>query len=254
MGTYAGPLPLYCEARTASILSRPSAANARTAACAGVRKCPSTSTYALTATTLIPSSKFDIASAERAVAAGWPAVEPVALDLLEWLQDYNWPVSRVLAPFLARVGAPLVPYLRPILAGDDAIWKYWVIIAVLADSPPEVVEALRPELQRIVEDPTAREVEEEAPRSLRPPSIVLVTTDRVPTLRPARESCCLNCSEGRRFCFSSSITRPMHAPTSHSAQASRYQSPKPLPSPRNAPGAPRNVGDFQELREVLSRR
>ena len=112
---------------------------------------------------LVPSSKFDIATAERAVEAGWPAVEPVTPELLEWLQDYNWPVSRILAPFLARIGPPLVPYLRPILVGEDAIWKYWIIAAVLADAPLEVIESLGPELARIVGDPTAREVEEEVP-------------------------------------------------------------------------------------------
>jgi hypothetical protein len=91
----------------------------------------------------------------------------IVVELLEWLQDCNWPVSRVLAPFLASVGTPLVPYLRPILAGDDAIWKYWIIVAVLADAPPDVLQALRPELERLVSAPTAREVEEEIPEPAR---------------------------------------------------------------------------------------
>jgi hypothetical protein len=69
----------------------------------------------------------------------------------------------VLAPLLAGVGPPLVPYLRPILAGEDAIWKYWVISAVLADAPLEVVETLRPELECIVDNPTERELQEEVP-------------------------------------------------------------------------------------------
>lgn len=82
--------------------------------------------------TLVPRSKFDIETAERAAATGWPTVEPVLPQLLEWLQDYNWPVARVLAPFVASIGEPLVPHLRPILddEGQDAIWKYWIITAV----------------------------------------------------------------------------------------------------------------------------
>jgi hypothetical protein len=112
---------------------------------------------------LVPQSKFDVATAERAVAAGWPAVEPVLPQLLEWLQDYNWPVSRVLAPFLATIGAPVVPYLRPILAGDDPIWSYWVVAAVVAEAPLAVVEGLRQDLERLAESPSAREVAEELP-------------------------------------------------------------------------------------------
>lgn len=112
---------------------------------------------------LVPESKFDLERAERAVAAGWPAIEPVVADLLEWLQDHNWPVARVLAPFLASIGDPLVPFLRPVLDGDDAIWKYWIIQAVISEAPVTVAKALRPELQRLVERPSGREVEEEVP-------------------------------------------------------------------------------------------
>ena len=66
---------------------------------------------------LVPSSKGDLPAAKRAVAAGWPAVEPVLPELLEWIQDVNWPVAPVLMPFLASLGDPLVPHLRPIFAG-----------------------------------------------------------------------------------------------------------------------------------------
>jgi Domain of unknown function (DUF5071) len=112
---------------------------------------------------LVPSSKFDIEAAERAVARGWPDVEPVLPRLLEWLQDGNWPVARVLAPFLAGIGDPLVPYLRPILAGDDLIWKYWIIQGIIGEAPLSVVEAFRPDLERLANDPTPSEREEELP-------------------------------------------------------------------------------------------
>jgi hypothetical protein len=59
--------------------------------------------------------------------------------------------------------------LRPILddEGQDAIWKYWIITAVVAVAPVTVVEGLRPELERLVENPTPREVEEEVPEVAR---------------------------------------------------------------------------------------
>lgn len=117
---------------------------------------------------LVPSSKFDLDAAERAVARGWPGVEPVLPQLLEWLQDYNWPVARVLAPFIARIGDPVVPYLRPILDGGDLIWKHWIIAVVLADAPLSVVDQFRPDLERLVEDPTPRETEEDLPEVAKP--------------------------------------------------------------------------------------
>jgi len=101
---------------------------------------------------LVPSSKFDIEAAERAVAAGWPAVESVFPELLEWLQDYNWPVAQVLAPFVADIGTPVVPFLRPILDGGDAIWIYWILTTVLSQAPMPVVAELRKQLERLAAD------------------------------------------------------------------------------------------------------
>ena len=121
---------------------------------------------------VVPRSKVDTDAAERAVAAGWPAVASVMPELLEWMQDYNWPVSRALAPFLASIGEPLVPYLRPILMGDDAIWKYWIVVAVVSPAPVSVVEGLRPELERLVEAPSERDVAEDVP------AVALAALDR----------------------------------------------------------------------------
>jgi hypothetical protein len=76
---------------------------------------------------LIPTSKVDIERAAAAVEAGYPEVAPILGELIGWLQDYNWPVAHVLAPFLASIGAPLVPHVWHVLLTDDGVWKYWVI-------------------------------------------------------------------------------------------------------------------------------
>jgi hypothetical protein len=112
---------------------------------------------------LVPTSKYDTVAAERAVKAGWPAVEPVVEELLEWLRDINWPVARLLAPFLGSVGTPLVPYVRPILRGDDAMWKYWIVATVIADSPLEVVAELRDDLQSLAANPDTEEADAGVP-------------------------------------------------------------------------------------------
>ncbi|HKC66389.1 MAG TPA: DUF5071 domain-containing protein [Pyrinomonadaceae bacterium] len=105
---------------------------------------------------LIPRSKFDLKRAEAAVAAGYPAVNPILPQLLEWLQDYNWPVAHVLAPFLAKIGTPLIPHIRHVLASDDDIWKYWVLSCIVAESP-EVAVVFRTELERYATTPTKNE-------------------------------------------------------------------------------------------------
>lgn len=109
---------------------------------------------------LIPRSKMDTERAEAAVAAGYPAVAPILPELLEWMQDMNWLVAQILAPFLASIGSPLIPHVRHIMETDDYIWKYWMIVRIMRDSR-EVAEAFREELERLAYSPTEQEAHEE---------------------------------------------------------------------------------------------
>jgi hypothetical protein len=111
-------------------------------------------------TELIPVTKFETEKASALVQLGFPAVEPVMPQILEWVQDLNWPVGHVFQPFLARIGQPLAPYIRAILAGQDDGWKYSLLQAVVGQSA-ELARALRPELERLVTSPSAGESKEE---------------------------------------------------------------------------------------------
>jgi hypothetical protein len=106
--------------------------------------------------TLIPRDKFDTARAEEVVAAGYPAVAPIIPELLEWIRDCNWPVARIIAPFLATIGAPLIPHIRTILETDDNVWKYWAL-SYLVQGSPDVAAALRRDLLRCANSPTPDE-------------------------------------------------------------------------------------------------
>lgn len=52
----------------------------------------------------LPRDKHDLDNLQLLKNLGWPAIEPVLPDLLEWVQHMNWPVARSLAPFLAGLG------------------------------------------------------------------------------------------------------------------------------------------------------
>jgi hypothetical protein len=108
---------------------------------------------------LVPKHKSDIETARLAVNAGFPAVEPVLYDLLEWLQDCNWPVAHELFDFLASIGAPLAPHIRRVFSGDDLIWQYWII--GLFRQSPDLYSIFRADIHRIAYSPTAAEHHEE---------------------------------------------------------------------------------------------
>jgi hypothetical protein len=110
----------------------------------------------------VPRDKHDHESANRAIAAGYPAVQPFLWHLLEWIQDTNWPVAETLAPFLASIGMPLVPHIKKIFETDDEMWKYAIMREIFLKSP-EVAEEFRDELKRIAYNPTESEITEEIP-------------------------------------------------------------------------------------------
>ncbi len=118
---------------------------------------------------LIPRSKSDLARAKAAEAAGYPAVAPVMAELVEWLQDGNWPVAHVLGPFLRGVGAvpELVRSVSDVLDSDDDIWKYWVLEAVVSGWEPTGLGLLQVQLTRIALRPTPNESAEEVDQAAR---------------------------------------------------------------------------------------
>lgn len=111
-------------------------------------------TYALPP--LLPRDKHDTHAAAALVALGWDRVECVAPQMLEWMQDSNWPVAAVLRPFLLAQGARLAPYIKPIFATADDVWKYFILAGIVRPSP-ELASVLGAELARMASHPTAGE-------------------------------------------------------------------------------------------------
>ncbi len=82
-------------------------------------------------------------------------------ELLEWIQDINWPVAQEIAPLLSRAGPEIAPHISAILKSDDDVWKYWTIGHVIENLDREVGLLLRADLERIANSPTSGEKLEE---------------------------------------------------------------------------------------------
>jgi hypothetical protein len=80
------------------------------------------------------------------LAKGYPALAALVPTLLEKLQDMNWPNAWQVATFLATIGKPLLPYVRDILQGDDRIWQYWLLHALVERWDNELVTHIQAEL------------------------------------------------------------------------------------------------------------
>jgi len=109
---------------------------------------------------LVPRDKMDTDKADAIVALGYPKVAPILPALVGWMQDMNWPVARLLQPFLANIGAPLAPHIRAVLNSNDDIWKFWTLRFIVAESA-ELAALLKPELYRLASSSTVGEQAEE---------------------------------------------------------------------------------------------
>jgi len=112
-------------------------------------------------TNCIPKDKHDTAAIERAGSIGFPMINPILSDLLEWVQDSNWQVADGTASLLSRAGPEILPHIRKVLNSEDEIWKFWTIELVVRNLKPEYLTALQDELVRLANDPTYEEKLEE---------------------------------------------------------------------------------------------
>jgi hypothetical protein len=110
---------------------------------------------------LLPRNKHDCQAARAVIALGYPAVAPVLADLLTWLQDCNWSVSRPISDFLASIPEPMAPLIKDVLDSTDDIWKYWCIQQLIKNMPREVAENFRVDLTCLPERPKSTEQREE---------------------------------------------------------------------------------------------
>ncbi len=108
---------------------------------------------------LLPQDKMDTERAQALVALGYPAVVPILPELFVWMQDTNWPVTGVVAPFLATIGLPLVPYIREVFATNDEMWKIWVM-QVLVKTSPAIFDVVQDNIREMAYTPPKNEDEE----------------------------------------------------------------------------------------------
>jgi hypothetical protein len=110
---------------------------------------------------IVPTHKSDLDACINLSVASDEEVEKKISELLEWIQDINWPVAPLICERLKDIGAPLIEPVRNILSGGDDVWKYWVISNLLEVASKETVCQLRSELENIAKNPTESEKAEE---------------------------------------------------------------------------------------------
>lgn len=76
---------------------------------------------------MIPKDKYDKESVALLRSASDEEVVEIAEQLLEWLQDSNWPVFQGIIKRLSTLCRELEGPITRILEGNDSVWKLNII-------------------------------------------------------------------------------------------------------------------------------
>ena len=109
---------------------------------------------------LIPKSKGDLATAQMLFSYSYEEIRSIIPQLLEWIQDMNWPVAQPVSEYLASISENISEELVEVLQGDDNIWKYWCIHVFGLWSEKRIDPLMEKEIRRIVNKPTQGEIQE----------------------------------------------------------------------------------------------
>ena len=101
---------------------------------------------------LLPANKDDVAAIKAIAAHGYPAVQPILLDLLKWIRDESWAVAKPACEFLVSIGPRLAPEVLEVLGSRDDVLKAVVLRQIVSEWSSDDVSSLSSRLFLIATD------------------------------------------------------------------------------------------------------
>jgi hypothetical protein len=110
---------------------------------------------------LIPTNKFDTEKIRQLVKVDRKDIVPILPQLMEWIQDMNWPVATPVLELLVTFPEEVVPLIKDVIATDDGNWKYWCLRDLVPRLPLDSQKHLKDELLKLAHFPTEDDKAEE---------------------------------------------------------------------------------------------
>jgi hypothetical protein len=110
---------------------------------------------------LIPTNKFDTDKIEQLAKVDRTDIVPLLPQLMEWIQDMNWPVATPVLELLVTFPEEVVPLIKDVIATDDGNWKYWCLRDLVPRLPLDSQKLLSDELLKLAHYPTKDDKAEE---------------------------------------------------------------------------------------------
>ncbi|MCM3702483.1 DUF5071 domain-containing protein [Paenibacillus macerans] len=109
----------------------------------------------------LPKDKMDLEGVAHLKTLSSNELIPLIPDLIEWLQDINWPVASELSKLLMPMEDELIPHIKEIVNSNDSQWKYCILSNLVRNFTTRNKVRLKDELMRLSNNPNNEDIKEE---------------------------------------------------------------------------------------------
>jgi hypothetical protein len=113
---------------------------------------------------MLPKHKSDFESVIYLKRLDAEVLDQISYELLEWIQDINWPIAKEICEILIMLDGKLTSHLQKILNTGDLEWINNCLVFVVKFMSEDAITQLKGELGRIVSYPTPDEIDWELPQ------------------------------------------------------------------------------------------
>ncbi len=106
---------------------------------------------------IVPKDKYDLSSVRELGSKSDDDLEPHIGELINWVQDLNWPVALPICKRLSEYRKDFHKPLLKVLNSNDAIWKYNVITQIVTELGDPIPEKIIEPLVQIINSPSEEE-------------------------------------------------------------------------------------------------
>lgn len=77
---------------------------------------------------------------------GYPRVKSIIPELLQWIQDMNWPGAQEIVDLLVTIDDKIVPHVKQALRSGDGIWIMWILSEVVSKWDIDMINQIKDNL------------------------------------------------------------------------------------------------------------
>lgn len=110
---------------------------------------------------LVPNNKEDLNFIHNLKLKSISEIRDIIPQLLEWMQDMNWPQAPLIADYFSPYINEIQEELISILKSNDEIWKYWILHGLILHSEITPGQKILLEVKRVYLNASKQEKEEE---------------------------------------------------------------------------------------------